>query len=184
MIYTNVLCKIMHDAGSVCRSSLAIRLLKQLEGKWSPNSAGLSNQEIDALQKIVPSPLPPALIALYQLADGAHLVADFYLADSEDFVWFNQDEEWREEFPGAIFFALDEGSGIYFIDTFNQIQHGAGCVYWSDRSWMAPDWCLLYGETVEAFLENIYAGVDPRSWSYQDRDELRQKGLSKLNLRR
>ena len=157
------------------------RLCKLFEGKWSPDSVGLSDQEIDELQKVSPSPFPPALIALYQLANGAHFVSDFYLADSEDFVWFNQDEAWREEFPGAIFFVLDEGSGIYFIDTFNQLQHGAGCVYWSDRSWIAPDWCLLYGDSVEGFLENIFAEIDPRSWSHHDRRELRQKGFSKLN---
>ena len=159
-------------------------ILDMLEGKWSPDNPGLTDEEIDAIQKVLPVPLTPFLVDLYKLCDGAHFVSDFYLADSEDLIWFNQDETWREEFPGAIFFVLDEGSGIYFVDTLNQLQHGAGCVYWSDRSWMEPSHCLLYGDSVEGFLENIFAGIDPRRWPSKEWAELRQQGHRKLNSKR
>jgi hypothetical protein len=57
---------------------------------------------------------------------------------------------------------MDEGSGIFFIDTDGSLGRGMGAVFWCDRSAMIPDICKPCADDVVNFLSNVVEGQDPR----------------------
>lgn len=135
--------------------------LDKIEGKWSPNTPP-PDGEVARVVAGLQNPLPDALRTLYERANGGWVNLDIYVFLIDELEEFNSDEDSFTYLPSALFFAMDEGSGIFFINTDGSLGRGVGAVFWCERSAMIPDICKPCADDVVNFLSNVVEGQDPR----------------------
>lgn len=133
--------------------------LVQIREGWEvyqePNAAEVARVLAD-----LPTPPPPELRLLYEFSEGGYLndVEIFVLLELEQ---VNHERRYFRDFPSAIFFAGDGGDGWFFIDTGDDMGHGAGAIFWCDRASMSWGRCIPCADSLPAFLLAVHAGETP-----------------------
>lgn len=111
-------------------------------------------------QMAIATPLPAPLRQLYR-SDSALFAPRFELFEPMVFVDVNADRESFDHLANMVFFADDQGSGLYFMDPEDTLGLGAEYVYWTDRGLMDVDEVAPLAATLTAFLVRAKDGIDP-----------------------
>jgi hypothetical protein len=137
-----------------------------------------SQTEIDETFAKLPNKPSPELRLMYEHSNGG------YINELEIFVLFemeqvNSDKSYFRDFPSAIFFASDGGSGWFFIDTNDDMGHGEGAIFWVDRGSMTWGLTIHCADSLEEFLLIVADGKRP--W-FEKEDLTRQSTNDMLAL--